>query len=115
MTEHMIDLAKEFTDFPFGRYRNDGDASAEKFREDILIPALRNYGRVTVNLSGTNYYGSSFLEETFGGLVRQGFTKEELEEKLEIIHNALPSIEQEAWVYIKIQSGESLPLELASL
>ena len=115
MTEYTIDLATEFTDFPFGRYRDDGDMSAEVFREDILIPALNHHDRVTVNLGGTNYYGSSFLEETFGGLVRQGFTKEELEEKLKIVHKALPSIEEEAWVYIKIQSGESLPLELASL
>ena len=115
MSEYIIDLATKFTGFPFGRYRIDGDTSAEVFRDDILIPALRQHNQVTVNLGGTNYYGSSFLEETFGGLVRQGFTKSELEEKLKIVHKALPSIEEEAWVYIKIQSGESLPSELLNL
>ena len=115
MTEHTIDIAREFTKFPFGRYRDDGDKSAEVFREDILIPALNDYDRVTVDLGGTNYYGSSFLEETFGGLVRQGFTKDELKQKLRIKHTVLPSIEQEAWIYIRIESGESLSSELASL
>ena len=115
MNQHTIDLAQDFTDFPFGRYRDDGQASAEVFRDDILIPALKRYDFVTVDLGGTNYYGSSFLEETFGGLVRHGFTKDELEEKLKVVHKILPSIEEEAWVYIKIQSGESLPSELASI
>ena len=115
MNQHTIDLAEEFTRFPFGRYRADGKTSAEVFREDILIPALKRYDQVTVDLGGTNYYGSSFLEETFGGLVRRGFTKAELEKKLNIEHQVLPSIKKEAWVYIKIESGESFPEALASL
>jgi len=115
MKQFTIDLANEFSNFPFGRYRSDGEASAEIFRDDILIPALNNHDLVIVNLGGTNYYGSSFLEETFGGLVRKGLTKGELEKKLKVVHENLPSIEEEAWMYIKIESKEISPSALLEL
>ena len=102
MNECRIDVAKEFTNRPFGRYRNDdSERSAEVFRDDILIPAMGKYDHIVVDLSGSNYYGSSFLEEVFGGLVRSGFKEEELNEKLEIIHTVLPSVVTEANEYIK--------------
>lgn len=115
MKQFTIDLAKEFSRFPFGRYRKDGEKSSEAFRDDILIPNLESYDLVIVNLGGTNYYGSTFLEETFGGLVRKGFTKDELEKKLEVMHENLPSIQEEAWMYIKIESKEINPSELLEL
>ena len=100
MIDFTIDLAEEFSRRPFGRYRDDGEYSAEIFLEEHLVPAIRNHDHVTLILSGTNYYGSSFLEETFGGLVRNGFTAEELHEKLKILHDKLPSVEAEAWEYV---------------
>ncbi len=101
MSETEIDLAREFTDRPFGRYRKDGERSAEIFRDDMLKPALDEYDRVIVDLGGTNYYGSSFLEEVFGGLIRAGFEKETLLEKLEIRHENLPSVVEESLRYIE--------------
>lgn len=101
MREHTIDVARDFTDRPFGRYRADGKRSGEVFREDILMPALRQYDHVTVNLGGTNFYGSSFLEEVFGGLVRAGFTQAQLEKKLTAVHDKLPSVVKEAEEYIR--------------
>ena len=97
----IINVTTDFTDRPFGRYRSDGDRSAEVFREEKLIPALNKYEHVVVDLSGYNYYGSSFLEETFGGLVRRGFTPADLKDKLEVVHNLLPSIVVEANAYIQ--------------
>lgn len=101
MIDFKIDVAADFTPRPFGRYRTDGERSAETFREDKLVPALKDYDHVTVDLSGSNYYGSSFLEETFGGLVRKHFTKPELKKKLEVVHNKLPSVVAEVWGYIE--------------
>jgi hypothetical protein len=66
-----IKVARDFTEAPGGRFYSDGDWSGEKFREEFLWPALTKYGRVRVDLAGTQGYGSSFLEEAFGGIVRK--------------------------------------------
>lgn len=112
MTNKTIYLTRDFNPRPFGRYREDGERSAQVFREDFLVPAIRAHDRVTVDLSGTNYYGSSFLEETFGGLVRDGFKMEVLEKKLVIVHGKLPSIVNEAWQYI-VEQAQSPPRNAA--
>lgn len=67
---------RDYAVAPGGRYRKDGPFSGEEFRDDILVPQLlaaadRNED-VVVELDGVAGYGSSFLEEVFGGLVRRG-------------------------------------------
>lgn len=79
-----IDIAADFSRFPGGRYREYGKHSGEEFRNDMLIPALRQHDLVQVKIDGTVGYGSSFLEEAFGGLVRAGISNTELD-KLEIV------------------------------
>lgn len=101
MNKFIIDVAKDFSPRPFGRYREDSDRSGEVFREKKLVPALRKYDHVTVDLGGTNFYGSSFLEEVFGGLVRAGFTQAVLKQKLTVLHDKLPSVVTEAERYIQ--------------
>ena len=90
----------EFSHTPFGRYPDDGKFNGTKFR-DVLVEKL-NQAREqkdTLNLiiDLTNYgIGSSFLEESFGGLVRKGyFKKEEL-----IGSNSLLSIDSKFTFYI---------------
>lgn len=75
-----IDVAKQFSPTPFGRYASDGNFSAEKFRDEILKPQLLNCNDdITVDFSKVALgVGSSFLEEVFGGLVRQGIDKRKL-------------------------------------
>ena len=81
----VIDIASVFTRFPAGRYREDGPFSGERFRDDLLIPALETHDRVTVNLDGTMGYGSSFLEEVFGGLLRKSsFSGQDLNSRIEL-------------------------------
>ena len=53
-----------------------------------------------MDLSGSRRYGSSFLDESFGGLVRVGFDVKFLKSHLEITHNELPSIVELCWLYI---------------
>jgi len=75
----VIDIAVDFTRFPAGRYRSDGPYSGQRFREDHLVSALKDKGKVIIRLDGTMGYGSSFLEEAFGGLVRtEGFDPKDL-------------------------------------
>jgi STAS-like domain of unknown function (DUF4325) len=66
----IVNIAKQFTRFPSGRYKHNGTTSGEAFRERFLEEPLRRGDTVTVELDGTVGYGSSFLEEAFGGLVR---------------------------------------------
>jgi hypothetical protein len=68
----QINIAKDFSDVPLGRYPTDGNFSGERFREERLRPALQK-GNVVVNIDGTEGYGSSFLDEAFGGLVRKKY------------------------------------------
>jgi hypothetical protein len=65
-------IARDFSRYPAGRFRSDGPWSGEKFRDDFLMPLLKKeVHRVVVELDGTAGYGSSFLEEAFGGAVRE--------------------------------------------
>ena len=70
----MLSIADSFSRFPAGRYREDGPFNGTKFRDEILIPKLReasNSGdKLVVLLDGVVAYSSSFLEEVFGGLAR---------------------------------------------
>lgn len=66
----VVSVAKQFTRYPSGRYKRNGGTSGEAFRERFLEEPLRNGEDVSVDLDGTVGYGSSFLEEAFGGVVR---------------------------------------------
>jgi len=66
-----ISVARDFSKFPGGRYYTDGPFSGEQFRKEILEPALDEAETLFVDLNGTRGYGSSFLDEAFGGLVRE--------------------------------------------
>lgn len=70
-----LNIARDFSRFPGGRRRVHGKHSGEEFREDWLIPRLRQASKqnevLEIDFDGTLGYGSSFLEEAFGGAVRQ--------------------------------------------
>lgn len=69
-----LNIAQDFSRYPAGRYKDDGPYSGEEFRDDILIPLMNKGDKVIISLDGVRGYGSSFLEESFGGLTRHGFT-----------------------------------------
>lgn len=94
MTKKEINLVSEFSRKPFGRYRKHyEDRSGQAFREDFLVPSLKDGGYVHVNLDGYNRYGRSFIDEAFGGLIREeGFDKKYLDEHLTYSHSLLDSV-----------------------
>lgn len=67
-------IAKEYTRSPGGRYIREGEYSGEHFRQELLKPwylESKDLGEeLTVDLDGGFGYSRSFLEEAFGGLVR---------------------------------------------
>jgi hypothetical protein len=74
----VIDIGKDFSRYPAGRYQTDGPFNGESFRAKFLEPALKNKERITITLDNTAGYGSSFLEEAFGGLVRLGYSANQI-------------------------------------
>ena len=98
-----IHIAREFTEFPGPRYKDQGDGSGEEFREEHLLPAFRSTpaaDKVAVHLDGVKYgYPTSFLEEAFGGLARKlgiDVVKGTLDLK-----SSEPPLVDEIWHYIE--------------
>ncbi len=87
----MIDIAKSYSPYPSGRFPTDGAHNGQRFRDTVLVPAMQEALRqggepVVVNIDGVRTFGSSFLEEAFGGLVRKGiFTRDQVRRGLEIV------------------------------
>ena len=107
----IINIPRDFTKSPGGRFKKEGDFSGEEFREKILLPkvqeTLNNNLWLTVEVDGGFDYGSSFLEESFGGLARK--TKEKrLLKILTIISDEEPELIDDIMKYIKdgLENGE---------
>jgi hypothetical protein len=70
----QLNILRDFTLTPGPRFRHEGPFSGEQFREEVLVPkfkeALQAKTTLHVDLDGTAGYGTSFLEESFGGLAR---------------------------------------------
>ena len=99
MTE--IKVADQFTPYPFGRYPTHGPYSGQRFREEILRPAITNGDRfVVIDFTGVRSYSSSFLEEVFGGLVRAGIDPELLKDRVRIVAGSDSFLESEVIGYI---------------
>lgn len=85
MAAEVYEIARKFSDTPGGRYKRLGPYSGEEFR-DVLVDLLSKNEEVEVVLDGTEGYGSSFLEEAFGGLVRlKRWPVEELGKRLRVV------------------------------
>jgi STAS-like domain of unknown function (DUF4325) len=98
---HEISVARDFTEFPFGRYPEHGPFSGQEFRSRLLVPALKAHRKVVVDLAGARGLAPSFLEEAFGGLIREGFSLDQLVDQLEIHSDVDPSYISEVWMYVR--------------
>ncbi|EOX0537650.1 STAS-like domain-containing protein [Klebsiella aerogenes] len=98
-----IVIARDFSRTPFGRFVTDSPYSAEKFRKDFLVPALKTGEQeVVVDFNGIALgVGSSFLEEAFGGLVRkEGLQKSGLRKRL-VIKSEVPFYKEQIERFIE--------------
>lgn len=99
-----INIANDFSRYPYGRSRKYSSSSGEEFREKFLVPALRDteIEKINIVLDGAEGYGSSFLDEAFANLVRiSGFDKEFILQKLHFISKEDQSLIDEIKIYIK--------------
>ncbi len=104
MTNHTIKVS-DFTRYPGPRYERLGPASGEKFRETVLLPALKTHGaNLRINMDGVIAYGSSFLEEAFGGAIRAGANQNDLLAVIEhLICQDEESLKEEIEGYVRDQ------------
>jgi hypothetical protein len=76
MQDVILNLVKEFPRFkyPGHRSRAQSENSGEEFRDDILIPFIKNNRdhNIIINFEGAVGFPPSFLEEAFGGCVIKG-------------------------------------------
>lgn len=106
MKSNTINIPEVFTRFPGGRYNVDKRDSGEELRECILWPklqkAISDGEKLTIVLDGGAGYGSSFLDEAFGGLVREHHVDvNTLRDKLKFISVEDPYCVEEIWEYIE--------------
>ena len=100
---NTIRVASDFSPTPGGRFRSMGPKSGEEFR-DLIATYLFQNKPVTVVLDGVEGYGSSFLEEAFGGLARmRRWSRTELQRllRIEATTPSFKTYEREAKQYIE--------------
>lgn len=100
----ILNIAKEYSRCPGARYESEGDFSGERFRNEFLALKLREAitsgVKLEVVLDGSAGYSTSFLEESFGGLIRTDhFTLQEVTDNIIIISNEDPSYEDDIKIY----------------
>lgn len=92
----LINIPKDFSSTPGGRYRKGGSFSGEEFRDDILIPAyirsLAFQERLVLLFDGGYGYPPGFLEEVFGGMVRLGFSGSEMISIMTFVSDEEPNL-----------------------
>ena len=86
-----LNIGKDFSPDPIGRFYTDKTPSGEQFREEYLKPKLEalTEGEVLKIIldDGVEAYGSSFLTEAFAGLVKFGYyTSSQVLDKIEFCY-----------------------------
>ena len=100
----LIKVSTDFSKVPGSRYTSEGDFSGEEFRDTVLIPkyleAEEKDEKIIIDLDGCYGFATSFLEETFGGLVRK-LERKNLMDRIEIIANDDTSLKELIYDYVK--------------
>ena len=95
---------KDFSIAPGPRRKTEGDFSAELFVETVLGPMFVEMEQdqsivMEINLDGTLGYGTSFLEEVFGGTARKkgvSFVKD----RISVVSEEEPWLKDEIKSYV---------------
>ena len=90
-----IMIAEAFSPYPAGRYPEDGEFNGTTFRQYHLVPALCEFDVVEVVFDGAAGFGSSFLEEAFGGLIREEDMDSEILDRRLVLSTTDPGLEDD--------------------
>lgn len=102
----FLNVGNDFSKTPGPREIWEGDFSGELFRNTCLGPAMKNAIEndtiLYVDLDGTAGYGTSFLEESFGGLIRHNnYTCNQLVEHLQFKSDEEPYLIEDILEYLR--------------
>lgn len=101
-----LKICEVFTDTPGGRTPEEGEFSGAEFRDEILRPlyneCLNRKEILQIDFDGCYGFGTSFLEEAFGGLVRKYKYKNVLD-NIKLISNDDETILINVPKYIKVE------------
>lgn len=98
---NTIIIATDFSMYPAGRTREDGDRSGELFRDEFLVPLLKKHGCVILDLDGTIGYASNWLHEVFSGLDKKtGISAPELVKQIGLVSTEDTSLIAEIREYL---------------
>lgn len=82
VNELKLIVVTDFSPTPGPRYKHEGNFSGEIFRNSCLEPKLKEAidknSTLFIDLDGTAGYGTSFVEESFGGLIRENGYSEQI-------------------------------------
>ena len=107
----LLKVSTVFSDIPGPRYIREGLYSGQDFRERILLPRLQecidNGDILQIDLDGTQGYGTSFLEEAFGGLIRvNNLSFSVVSEHIEIVSEEEPYLIDDIMEYLRDAENE---------
>lgn len=104
MRQHCFVVKEEFSKWPAGRYESHGPNSGEVFR-GIVNLLLAMHDEVFIDFAGIMGVPASFIEEAFGGLVREcGWTRSELLTRLQF----LSTLDQEDKMWEAIEDAQNV-------
>jgi len=107
----VLKVSADFSDIPGPRYIREGSYSGEDFRERLLLPRLKECiekgGILQIDLDGTQGYGTSFLEEAFGGLIRVNqLSLSDISDHIIIISEEEPYLKDDIEEYMRDAENE---------
>lgn len=99
-------IARDFSLTPGPRFMDEGEFSGELLRKEYLLSliteCIENQTTVTVDLDGTHGYLTSFLEEAFGGLIRENrLALSDLNKTIELISHEEPYLVDDIKNYLQ--------------
>lgn len=93
----IINIAKDFSDTPGGRFIKEGPYSGELFRNNYLLPkykeAKEKSQKLIIDMDGCYGYASSFLDEAFGVLSEE-LKDKKIMDNIKIISNDEPGLKK---------------------
>lgn len=108
----LLKISVDFSDTPGPRYKTEGSYSGESFRMEVLYPrmkeAIEKGDKLIIDLDGAQGYGTSFLEESFGGLIRNdGLGYDDIIQHIEIVSEEEPYLIEDIQQYLKDADDET--------